>query len=163
MTLHRLDSVEAALGWFEQCGVRGLAADSRRVTPGDAFIAWPGHAVDGRTFVPQALAAGAAACLVEADGAAAFEALDAPAMPATPASAPIATLAGLKAHTGAIASGFMGRPSARLRVIAVTGTNGKTSTAWWVAQALSSLGRRCGVIGTLGVGEPPSRSCRSCR
>ena len=45
--------------------------------------------------------------------------------------------------------------SAELDVVAFTGTNGKTSTAWWVAQALSSLGRRCGVIGTLGIGEPP--------
>ena len=42
-----------------------------------------------------------------------------------------------------------------LDVVATTGTNGKTSTTWWVAQALTALGRRCGVIGTLGVGEPP--------
>src|SRR5207237_6095618 len=39
--------------------------------------------------------------------------------------------------------------------VAITGTNGKTSTAWWVAQALSALGRRCGVVGTLGIAEPP--------
>ena len=155
MALRQLDSVEAALGWFAQRGVRALATDSRRVGPGDAFIAWPGHAVDGRQFVPQALAAGAAACLVEADGAEAFDALDA-AIDAALDAEPVAAFAGLKAHTGAIASGFMGRPSERLQVIAVTGTNGKTSTSWWVAQALSSLGRRCGVIGTLGVGEPPS-------
>ena len=155
MALRQLDSVEAALGWFAQRGVRALATDSRRVGPGDAFIAWPGHAVDGRQFVPQALAAGAAACLVEADGAEAFDALDA-AIDAALDVEPVAAFAGLKAHTGAIASGFMGRPSERLQVIAVTGTNGKTSTSWWVAQALSSLGRRCGVIGTLGVGEPPS-------
>jgi UDP-N-acetylmuramoyl-L-alanyl-D-glutamate--2,6-diaminopimelate ligase len=43
-----------------------------------------------------------------------------------------------------------------LDVVATTGTNGKTSTAWWTAQALTRLGRRCGVVGTLGVGEPPS-------
>ncbi len=142
-----LDSVSDTLAWFAQRGVRGLATDSRKVVAGDAFIAWPGYAVDGRQFVPQALAAGASACLVEADGAPAFDGADPDA---------VAALPGLKAATGAIASGFMGAPSERLIVVAVTGTNGKTSTAWWVAQALSSLGRRCGVIGTLGVGEPPS-------
>ena len=147
MTLQQLESVDAALGWLAQRGVRALATDSRRMHAGDAFIAWPGYAVDGRQFVPQALAAGASACLVEAEGAQAFDALD---------DAAVAALHGLKASTGALASGFMGSPSERLHVIAVTGTNGKTSTAWWVAQALSTLGRRCGVIGTLGVGEPPS-------
>jgi UDP-N-acetylmuramyl-tripeptide synthetase len=146
MTMRQLDSVSDALGWFAQRGVRALTTDSRRVAAGDAFIAWPGHAVDGRQFVPQALAAGASACLVEAEGAAALETVQGDA---------IAALHGLKASTGMLASGFMGSPSERLNVIAVTGTNGKTSTAWWVAQALGSLGVRCGVIGTLGVGEPP--------
>ncbi|MEO8806595.1 MAG: UDP-N-acetylmuramoyl-L-alanyl-D-glutamate--2,6-diaminopimelate ligase [Burkholderiaceae bacterium] len=147
MALRQLLSVDAALGWFEQRGVRALTTDSRRVQPGHAFIAWPGYAVDGRQFVANALASGANACLVEAHGAEAFALED---------RAEVAALTGLKARTGALASGFMGSPSERLRVIAVTGTNGKTSTAWWVAQALSALGRRCGVVGTLGVGEPPS-------
>ena len=142
-----LDSVAAALAWLAQRGVRALTTDSRRVSPGDAFIAWPGYAVDGRRFVPQALAAGARACLVEAEGAPEFEGLA--------GADGVAALPDLKVRTGAIASGFMGAPSERLTVLAVTGTNGKTSTAWWLAQALSSLGRRCGVIGTLGVGEPP--------
>ena len=64
-------------------------------------------------------------------------------------------LAGLKARTGEIADAFFGHPSEVLQVVATTGTNGKTSTAWWTAQALRHLGRRCGVIGTLGIGEPP--------
>jgi UDP-N-acetylmuramoyl-L-alanyl-D-glutamate--2,6-diaminopimelate ligase len=144
--LRQLDSVAATLAWLGAREVRGLATDSRRVKPGDAFIAWPGHALDGRQYVPQAMAAGARACLVEADGAGAFDFGDA---------AGIATFAGLKAQTGAVASGFFGAPSERLQVVATTGTNGKTSTAWWTAQALSLLGRRCGVIGTLGIGEPP--------
>jgi UDP-N-acetylmuramyl tripeptide synthase len=147
MALRQLDCTADALAWFAQRGVAALVADSRKVAPGNAFIAWPGHAVDGRQFVPQALAAGASACLVEAEGADAFAGLD---------RAEVAALHDLKARTGPLASGFMGSPSERLNVVAVTGTNGKTSTAWWVAQALSSLGRRCGVIGTLGVGEPPS-------
>ena len=105
------------------------------------------HAVDGRAYVAQALAAGASACLVEAQGVDAF---------ALPASERIAGVDGLKAATGPLASHFMGEPSRALDVIACTGTNGKTSMAWWAAQALATLGRRCGVIGTLGVGEPPS-------
>jgi len=149
MTLQHLASVDAALGWLAQRGARALSTDSRRVAPGDAFIAWPGYAVDGRQFVSQALAAGASACLVEAAGVEAFS-FDAD-------DDGVAALPDLKARTGALASGFMGSPSQRLNaVIAVTGTNGKTSTTWWVAQALAALGRRCGVIGTLGVGEPPS-------
>jgi UDP-N-acetylmuramoyl-L-alanyl-D-glutamate--2,6-diaminopimelate ligase len=66
----------------------------------------------------------------------------------------IATVPGLKAATGEIADLCMAQPSAVLDVVATTGTNGKTSAAWWTAQALTRLGRRCGVIGTLGVGEP---------
>jgi UDP-N-acetylmuramoyl-L-alanyl-D-glutamate--2,6-diaminopimelate ligase len=148
MALMHLASVDAALGWLAQRGARALNTDSRRVAPGDAFIAWPGYAGDGRQFVPQARAAGASACLVEAVGVEAFSFND---------DDGVAALPNLKARTGPLASGFMGSPSQRLNaVIAVTGTNGKTSTTWWVAQALAALGRRCGVIGTLGVGEPPS-------
>jgi UDP-N-acetylmuramoyl-L-alanyl-D-glutamate--2,6-diaminopimelate ligase len=126
-----------------------LRADSRQVGAGDAFIAWPGYAVDGRQFVGAALAAGAAAVLVEAQGAEAFG-LDL-------SDARIATLAGLKAATGELAAHWWGQPARQLQVIAVTGTNGKSSTAWWTAQALTALGRRCGVVGTLGIGEPPLR------
>ena len=122
-----------------------LCVDSRQVRPGDAFIAWPGHATDGRRYVAAALEAGASLCLVEAEGAEAFG-FDDPRILALPA---------LKAATGVIANAWFGAPSERLDVVAATGTNGKTSTAWWVAQALTQLGRRCGVIGTLGVGEPP--------
>lgn len=145
--LRQLPSVDAALAWFGERGVRALTTDSRRVQRGDAFIAWPGYASDGRRFVGSALAAGASACLVEADGIEAFAFDD---------TRRVATLAELKSRTGLLASGFMGRPSERLQVFAVTGTNGKTSTSWWLAQALGALGTRCGVIGTLGVGEPPA-------
>ena len=123
-----------------------LSTDSRQVRPGDGFIAWPGYAHDGRQYVGDALAAGAAACLVEATGAEAFAFKD----------ERVATLPGLKAAAGAVADTYFAQPSAVLDVVATTGTNGKTSTAWWTAQALTQLGRRCGVIGTLGVGEPPS-------
>ena len=140
--LHR--TPQAAAAWLTAQVSGTLRTDSRAVRAGDGFIAWPGYAVDGRRFVPDALDAGAAACLIEADGAAAFSIEDDRA----------AMLPALKAATGAIADAFFGQPSAALDITAVTGTNGKTSTAWWTAQALTRLGRRCGVIGTLGVGEP---------
>ena len=146
-----LASVDAASAWLAERvppgGAAALRTDSRQVQPGDAFIAWPGYGTDGRRFVAAALAAGAAACLVEAEGAEAFG-LD-------PADARIAALQGLKAATGPIAAAWFGAPARALQVIAATGTNGKSSTAWWTAQALSALGRRCGVVGTLGIGEPP--------
>lgn len=144
--LQHVSDARAACEWLLHRGARGLTTDSRRVRPGDAFIAWPGYAQDGRQYVKAALEAGAAACLVEAEGAAAFD---------FGADARIATLAELKARTGEIADAFYARPSESLAVVATTGTNGKTSTAWWTAQALRHLGKRCGVIGTLGVGEPP--------
>ncbi len=143
----RLESRAAAHAWLKVREARALTADSRRVRAGDAFVAWPGHASDGRRFVAAALAAGASACLVEAEGVEAF---------GFDGDARIGALRGLKAAAGEIASRFLGTPSAALDVVAVTGTNGKTSTAWWIAQALAALGRRCGVIGTLGIGEPPS-------
>ena len=148
MALERLTHADAAIAWLRASVPGTLRTDSRQVRPGDAFIAWPGHAVDGRGFVAQALHAGAAACLVEAEGVEAFGFDD----------ARIKALPALKAATGVIADAWFGQPSRRLTVVATTGTNGKTSTAWWTAQALTRLGRRCGVIGTLGIGEPPLAS-----
>jgi len=143
--LTRLRSPDAAARWLREWTTGQLRSDSRQVRPGDAFIAWPGYSTDGRKFVQAALAAGAATCLVEADGVDAYGFDD----------ARIGALPGLKAATGAIADAYFERPTERLRIVATTGTNGKTSTAWWTAQALSLLGRRCGVVGTLGIGEPP--------
>jgi len=143
--LTRLKSPQAAARWLQEWTTGVLRTDSRQVGAGDAFIAWPGYARDGREYVAAALAAGASTCLVEEDGVDAFGFVD----------ARVASLPGLKAATGLIAAQFYGEPAEKLDVIATTGTNGKTSTAWWTAQALSLLGQRCGVVGTLGVGEPP--------
>ena len=147
VTLFR--DVDETLAWLRRVAPQAvLRTDSRQVLSGDVFIAWPGLAQDGRRHVPAALAAGAAACLVEADGIEAFD---------FGADARIAALPVLKASTAPLAAAWHGHPSRLLDVVATTGTNGKTSTAWWLAQALSLAGRRCGVVGTLGVGEPPSR------
>lgn len=150
MALTRLADASAAVSWL-RAGVSGtLRTDSRAVRAGDAFLAWPGRSHDGRRFVPAALAAGAARCLLDDDGLGDEGPAD-----AAPDDARVAALPRLKAAAGPIADQWFGAPSAAIPVIAVTGTNGKTSVAWWTAQALSALGRRCGVIGTLGVGEPP--------
>jgi len=143
-TLH-LAHADAAAQWLRARAVGRLRTDHRHVGPGDAFLAWPGHANDARRFVPAALRSGASACLVDDHHLASFGFDD----------ARIAAVARLKELAGPIAHLFLGRPSERLPVVATTGTNGKTSTAWWTAQALTGLGRRCALIGTLGIGEPP--------
>ncbi|MDT8989802.1 bifunctional UDP-N-acetylmuramoyl-L-alanyl-D-glutamate--2,6-diaminopimelate ligase MurE/UDP-N-acetylmuramoyl-tripeptide--D-alanyl-D-alanine ligase MurF [Curvibacter sp. APW13] len=145
-----LHTPEQAVAWLRARQVTHLQTDSRKVAVGEAFIAWPGAVQDGRQFVADAVQRGAIACLVEAQGMEAF----------TLNGEEVACYAGLKRDTGEIAAQFYGNPSHQLPVVAVTGTNGKTSTAWWLAQALSALpgsqARPSGVIGTLGVGAVPA-------
>ncbi len=145
-----LQTPQQAAKWLRQSVTGALRSDSRQVGAGDGFIAWPGAAVDGRRFVPAALAQGAAACLIEAQGSEAWRGLE-------PAQR-VASLPNLKRDTGVVADAFHAHPSERLHVLAVTGTNGKTSTACWLVQALSAVGggQRCGVVGTLGVGIWPT-------
>ena len=122
-----------------------LALDSRRVEPGDVFLALPGAHADGRTFIADALARGAAAVVYEPAG-------------FVPAVSPAPTFAmpDLAAHAGEIAHLVYGRPSEQLWLCGVTGTNGKTSVSQWIAQAMASFDCKCGVIGTLGNGFPPN-------
>jgi UDP-N-acetylmuramyl-tripeptide synthetase len=142
--MKRLHSPQDAAHWL-RTQVRGvLHTDSRRVGAGDGFIAWPGGVTDGRQFVASALKQGATACVVEHAGAESFAWGDHPA---------IATYDGLKAASGLIAAAYYEQPSQALDVVAITGTNGKTSTAWWLAHALHNAGKRCAMVGTLGVGE----------
>jgi UDP-N-acetylmuramoyl-L-alanyl-D-glutamate--2,6-diaminopimelate ligase len=135
---------EAVADWLRARVSTTLRCDSRRVGAGDGFVAWPGAATDGRRYVAGALEAGATAAVVERDGVEAFS-LDSERVVAVP---------GLKQLAGPIASAFHGDPSAALDVVAVTGTNGKTSCAWWMAQTLTAAGRPCAVVGTLGMGQP---------
>ncbi|WP_342130536.1 UDP-N-acetylmuramoyl-L-alanyl-D-glutamate--2,6-diaminopimelate ligase [Hydrogenophaga sp. OTU3427] len=142
--MRHLHGTSQAVAWLRERGCRSLQADSRRVGPGDGFVAWPGAAADGRRFVHQALAAGAAACLVERDGVEAFAFDD----------ERIATLGHLKTASAPLAADFYRQPSEALDVVAITGTNGKTSSAWWLAQLLQAAGQPCAVVGTLGLGQP---------
>lgn len=141
-----LDQPHDIAAWLRASVTGALHCDSRRLQPGDGFVAWPGAATDGRRYVNAALASGAVAALVELDGVDAFDLAD----------ARVVTVPGLKARAGAIASEFCDHPSAALDVLAITGTNGKTSCAWWTAQLLSVCARPCAVVGTLGMGQPGS-------
>ena len=121
-----------------------LCADSRAVAPGDVFVACPGARADGRRFIADALARGAAAVLWERQG-----------MHEAPALAvPNLAVDDLSALSGWLAHLVYGRPSEKMLSVGVTGTNGKTSVSQWIAQAFALLGRRCAVIGTLGCGFP---------
>lgn len=144
--MRTMEQPQAVADWLRG-RVRGeLQCDSRRLHAGDGFVAWPGAATDGRRFVGAALDAGATAALVEREGVEAY-AFDDERVVAVP---------GLKVSAGAIASAFHRAPSAELDMVAITGTNGKTSTAWWVAQLLSFCEKPCAVVGTLGMGRPPA-------
>ena len=143
--IHNIITHTQAAQWLQAKTHAQLTVDSRRVKPGDAFVAWPGYAHDGRAFVQSAIDKGALACLVEAEGVEGFS--------ANWNESLVASYKGLKEAGGLIADAYYEHPSKSVGVLAVTGTNGKTSIAWWLSAALSKLGSRCGVIGTLGVGE----------
>jgi UDP-N-acetylmuramoyl-L-alanyl-D-glutamate--2,6-diaminopimelate ligase len=121
-----------------------LALDSRRVRPGTLFFAVPGDSGDGRAFIADAIARGAAAVVYESANYTPPAGLAVPAM----------GVADLKQQIGPIAERFYGAPSTQLFVVGVTGTNGKTTCTQLLARALVGVGQRCAVIGTLGNGFP---------
>jgi UDP-N-acetylmuramoyl-L-alanyl-D-glutamate--2,6-diaminopimelate ligase len=138
------DDVRGILEHLREAGARviGLGADSRTLAPGEVFLAYPGARADGRRFIGSAIERGAAAVLWERTG---FEWDAAWRVPNLPADH-------LRAIAGPLADEVYQRPSAQLWMIGVTGTNGTTSCSQWIAQALAGLGRKTGVIGTLGSG-----------
>ncbi|WP_374417745.1 UDP-N-acetylmuramoyl-L-alanyl-D-glutamate--2,6-diaminopimelate ligase [Stutzerimonas kunmingensis] len=122
--------------------IRELTLDSRKVRGGDLFLAVPGLQFDGRDHIGDAVARGAAAVAYEAEG------LD----QSLTDNAVMVPVLHLAEQLSAIAGRFYGEPSRSLRVVGVTGTNGKTSVSQLIAQALDRLGEPCGIIGTLGTG-----------
>lgn len=144
--MRELHSIPEAVQWLRERVSGRLLADSRLVQAGDGFLAWPGGATDARAFVASALTQGAAACLVEREGLDSFDLKG----PRT------AAVVNLKRSSGPIAAAYFDQPSNDLDVIAVTGTNGKTSTTWWISHALdrsASSPGVCGLVGTLGIGR----------
>lgn len=125
-----------------------ISADSRKVDANTLFLAYPGERLDGRDFIPQAIAQGVAAVMWEHEG---FE--------WNPEwQVPNQGVIGLRAHAGEVADAFYGQPSSKLWMIGVTGTNGKTSCSHWMSQAFTALGRKTAAVGTLGNGFPGALS-----
>ncbi len=122
--------------------IEGIASDSRQLGKGFLFLAVRGMTSHGLDFLDQAVAAGVSA--IAWDTATGSE----PVSPGIPAIA----VDGLAGKLGEIADRFYGRPSERLGVVGVTGTNGKTTVAWMIAQAAGLLGEQCAYLGTLGHG-----------
>jgi UDP-N-acetylmuramoyl-L-alanyl-D-glutamate--2,6-diaminopimelate ligase len=127
--------------------VTGLALDSRKVQAGDLFLAVAGTRTHGMQHARQAIALGAVAVAWEPVAGNAGLAEAAALLPA-----PVVMVPGLGQVVGLVADRFYGHPSRGLFVIGVTGTDGKTSCSHFIAQALNSDDRRCGLIGTLGNG-----------
>ena len=125
----------------DDVAVTGIANHSAYVEPGDLYLALPGAHHHGLDFLPDAIANGANAILWEGSEARFYR-----------STIPMIRVPNLRSKMGFIADRFFGHPSATMEVIAVTGTNGKSSVSHFVAEALSSAGRRCGLIGTLGYG-----------
>jgi UDP-N-acetylmuramoyl-L-alanyl-D-glutamate--2,6-diaminopimelate ligase len=122
--------------------VTRLVNDSRAVVQGDTFIAYPGEKLDGRQFIAQAIERGANAVIWESHNFAWEAAWQVPNL----------AVDDLRHQAGRLADAVYGQPSEQLRVIGITGTNGKTSTSHWIAHALEVAGQRCALIGTLGCG-----------
>ena len=124
--------------------VSGLCMDHRRLSVGDMFMAVKGQTHDGRKFIAEAIQAGASAVVKEQsndDEVITWQ-----------GQVPIIPVSELSMHLSAIASRFYGDPSARLSIVGVTGTNGKSTCSHLLAQLYHRLGNKAGVMGTLGYG-----------
>jgi UDP-N-acetylmuramoyl-L-alanyl-D-glutamate--2,6-diaminopimelate ligase len=116
--------------------VHAITDDSRAVTAGSLFVAVKGERVDGHGFVEQAIKAGAVVVIAQA--------------PVASGPLPFVQVADSRKALGLLGSRFHGDPSARLKMIGVTGTNGKTTTTYLCKALLEGIGRRVGLIGTVG-------------
>ncbi|HUF43231.1 MAG TPA: UDP-N-acetylmuramoyl-L-alanyl-D-glutamate--2,6-diaminopimelate ligase [Verrucomicrobiae bacterium] len=130
-----LQEVEQTQGDLDQ-EVSGLAYDSRQVARGEVFFAVPGETLDGHRFVAQALERGAAAVVVEHDA-------------VWPAGTTWIRVGKVRAAMGLWSAHFHGRPSRRLKLVGITGTNGKTTTSFLVEAILAAAALDPGVIGTI--------------
>lgn len=151
-SLFEIDDLELLLeeSGIESSGIlsmpiEGLQLDSRRVVPGDLFFALSGNTEHGLRYAQQAIEKGASAVLYDPDGADAE-------LVAREWDIPVLAVPDLNQKAGLIADRFYGEPSGRLEVLAITGTNGKTSCSYFLAQMLGDAGETA-VIGTLGWGQ----------
>ncbi len=125
--------------------IRRLAINSRDVGSGDVFFAMPGTREDGRNYIDHALERQPAAIVYEKTGASLKAHQDSP--------TPFLAIEGLRDVLGPIAARYFDYPATQIRVLGVTGTNGKTTVAYLIAQALDYLGIPCAYLGTIGTGR----------
>ena len=123
--------------------VAGISSDSRSLRQGDLFLACGGASSHGLDYIADAVSAGVAAI--------AWDSSTADAPPAE-VGVPMIAVRDLASHLGEIANRFFDRPSESVGVAGITGTNGKTTVAWLIAQCCEQLGQKCGYVGTLGTG-----------
>lgn len=116
--------------------VAGIAYDSRRVTPGMLFVAIPGQRTDGHEYIQTALERGAAAVVCERNG-------------TVPHSATRIKVKDVREALARLATGFYQNPSSKLKVIGVTGTNGKTTVSFMIKAMLEQAGIKTGLMGTV--------------
>ncbi|HEY5981637.1 MAG TPA: UDP-N-acetylmuramoyl-L-alanyl-D-glutamate--2,6-diaminopimelate ligase [Microlunatus sp.] len=127
-----------------QLSVTGVTADSRLVQPGDLYVAAPGATVHGADFAVEAMARGAVAVLTDPDG------QDRSLAAVASSSAPVAIVSDPRSLVPALADRVYHHPSGRLQLYGLTGTNGKTTTAYLLQAALRAAGQHVGLIGTIG-------------
>jgi UDP-N-acetylmuramoyl-L-alanyl-D-glutamate--2,6-diaminopimelate ligase len=127
------------------CTIKGIQNDSRQVRAGDLFVAYPGAATDGRLFINKAVAAGAVAV--------AYEPAQFPKECVLPMDIPCVPVPDLAIKLAHIANEFYDNPGRYLSITGVTGTNGKTTIAYQLAQAHHLLGQHAVYIGTIGQGK----------
>lgn len=130
--------------------VSGLSLDSRSIRQGDLFIAVTGTTLDGRQFIPAAIQQGAIAILVEAGGE--WQGVR------WLGGVPVIAIDNLPQQISAIAARFYQLPTSRVRVIGITGTNGKTTCSLLLAQLFTLVESRAAVLGTIGFGTLNSRT-----
>ena len=134
-------SVSGAGEFGDAGGVTGgVVSDSRNVTAGCVFVAIRGDVHDGHRYVAEAVSRGAAAVVVEGETGS---------WPGTP----VMRVSDSRKALAQLAAAWYGDPAQSVRVTGVTGTNGKTTTAWLLAQALEKAGQPCGYVGTIGYGR----------
>jgi UDP-N-acetylmuramoyl-L-alanyl-D-glutamate--2,6-diaminopimelate ligase len=114
----------------------GVTHDSRQAAPGVVFVALKGQKADGAAFAPQAIAAGASAIVAEHEGAAA-------------APVPWVVVGDARQALALLAAEFFGHPSRQMRVVGITGTNGKTTTSYLTSAMFEAAGIPCGLMGTV--------------
>lgn len=130
--------------------VKHLSLDSRTIEQGDIFIALAGSTMDGRQFITKALQQGAAAVLAEKHSSIAADNID----EALLQHPNVFWVQDLRNQLAGLADWFYGSPSKKVAVMGVTGTNGKTSCCWLLAQLSNALKQPCAMMGTIGIGLP---------